>query len=773
MNAILPPIIRYTGLLAGAVLILSGFQTYGADPAIPSDSFPVFDSYVKISGQAPDITGNKAAYEARTQQPYNGGAGIEDLHYSKDLTKDDNLVIDGHALFGAADYLGQFHLSKNEVGSFEVGYKSFRTFYDGVGGFFPVNKEWMPMNNENLHTDRSKFWVEGTINQPNMPVLTLKYTNELRDGTKDSTIWGDTDLTGLPLAIAPNPVSPVRKIVPSYLQLDERHQSLEASVKHTVGNTTFQLTLLGDRTDNLDTRYVTRFPGEVIPWSAASLSTTVPQTSRTGISPQNAAKALLGPTNWNNQVLLQQSDGIQTKTSAITGKIDTVLNDKLTFHLGGSYQLLHSDITGERPLITSTPTSTGMVPVTTDTFTGLTGSSRVKVYTGSAAIDYKPVPDLFIKVAVRAEDEYIHGASRYNVVALPTVPVGTPATTVYTVPRVDWAKINQRSATPVVELRYTGIKNLSLYFTGSKRNLDGDERNASAYNPMFPNGTTATTTAPSNSAVVLANNNLAEDHGNYTLGANWRTCSMLTLRAEAFDKHHQYESAGFGVNLGDYYQVDSQFKGLKLTGIVKPLAELTLTSRYVYQTGTMQVTGFLPTYPAYDSCDAKNFNFGETVDWVPNKAIYVQLNGNVVFNKIGTIYPRAGITPAVSTTYTTSHATVVTARAYDTGNVLHNSNNNYVTASALAGFIVSKQADVQIQYTYYKADNGDAAMAAFTQPYGAASQESMVTAGIKYKVSARMVVNAKLGYLDSNNDTTGGNTNFHGPLGYVSLDYAL
>ena len=372
-------------------------------------------------------------------------------------------------------------------------------------------------------------------------------------------------------------------------------------------------------------------------------------------------------------------------------------------------------------------------------------------------MDYKPTKDLFIKLAVKAEDEYIHGQSSYQVVAAS----GTPATTITATPRVDWSKINQNSATPVLEMRYTGIKDISLYFTGSKRNLSGDERDTSSYNPLTAAGGT------------LANNNLMEDHGNYTLGANWRACSAVTLRAELFNKHHQFESAGFGVNLGDYYLVDSQFKGAKLTAIVKPVSELTFTTRYVYQTGNMQVTGFLPTYPAFDSCDAKNYNIGETIDWVPNKAIYVQLNANAVFNTINTIYPRAGTTPAVFTTYTTSHATVLTANAWDTNAVLQNSNNNYLTASAMVGFVAGKNSDVQLQYTYYKADNGDPAMAALTTPYGAAAEESMVTVGVKHKFSPRMVMHAKVGYLDSQNDTTGGNTNYRGPLGFVSLDYAL
>ena len=44
---------------------------------------------------------------------------------------------------------------------------------------------------------------------------------------------------------------------------------------------------------------------------------------------------------------------------------------------------------------------------------------------------------------------------------------------------------------------------------------------------------------------------------------------------------------------------------------------------------------------------------------------------------------------------------------------------------------------------------------------------------MKHKVSDRLLGHAKLGYISSDNDTTGGHTDFHGPLGYVSLEYGL
>ncbi len=577
-----------------------------------------------------------------------------------------------------------------------------------------------------MHTDRSKFWLEGSLTLPNLPVLTLRYTNEIRDGQKDSTIWGDSDFTGLPNNTPP--LSQVRKLVPGYINLDEHHQALELSLRHTIGATTLQLTVLGDKTDNLDSRYVARFPGEARPY---------PTPSSTVLQP---------PDKMNNQVLQQQADGEITKTTGVVGTVDTVLSKVVTLRVGGKFELVHADFTGDRTLVTSTPTAAGVVPVATANVQGLFGGSRVKVYTGNLGLDLKPAPDLFVNVAVRAEQEYIRGNSGYNVLSAS----GSPAVNVATTPRVDWSRVQQHSATPALELRYTGIKNVSLYFNGSLRNLDGTERDTSSYNPLTA------------AAGTLANNNVSEDHGDYQLGANWRQSQWLTLRGELFRKQHKDESAGYGVNLGDYYLLDSQFTGVKFTAVAKPSALVSATTRYLYQKGTMQVTGFLPTYPAYDSGKATYYSLGESIDIVPNQQCYVQLNANVVFNTINTIYPRAGVTPASGSN-----------QAYDTNRVLQNSNNNYFTGSVLFGCVMDKNTDLQLQGTYYEARNGDAALAALTMPYGVSTRDYSLTVGVKHRVSDKLVVNAKIGYVHSLNDTTGGFTNFHGPLAYLSIEHAL
>ncbi|MEJ1972348.1 MAG: hypothetical protein WDM96_07770 [Lacunisphaera sp.] len=155
---------------------------------------------------------------------------------------------------------------------------------------------------------------------------------------------------------------------------------------------------------------------------------------------------------------------------------------------------------------------------------------------------------------------------------------------------------------------------------------------------------------------------------------------------------------------------------------------------------------------SYQSMDSKNHLFGETVDWNPSKQVYMQLNVNVVFATIETGYPRAG------------------GLAND---VLRNSDNNYQNGNLVIGFVLNKSTDAQLECTGYRADNYDPLAPPSAVSYGAGAREYTVTAGVKHKLGDRMFLNAKVGYFDSRNDTTGGNTNFKGPVAYLSLDYSL
>ena len=137
---------------------------------------------------------------------------------------------------------------------------------------------------------------------------------------------------------------------------------------------------------------------------------------------------------------------------------------------------------------------------------------------------------------------------------------------------------------------------------------------------------------------------------------------------------------------------------------------------------------------------------------MPNKLFFLQVNAALVYDTISTGYPDAG------------------ELAND---VLRNADNNFWNGSILAGFVVNKLTNAQIEASYYKANNYEPAIAAATVPYGASGRGYSISAGLIRKLSTRWLASAKVGYFDHTNDTTGGYTNFRGPLGYISMQRAF
>jgi len=652
----------------------------------PTDAFPTYESYIKVSGQTPWVSGNSASYQKRTQTRADGSAGIEDLHVSRDVAKDTTLVVDGRALSGAEDYLLRVNVTKEGLGAVDVGYSQFRTFYDVIGGFFPLNKRFMALSPEAIYTDRGHFWAEAKIALKDKPVFTLRYTNETRMGQKDSIIWGDSNLTGLPTVPANNAT---RKIAPATIDLNERRERIEASVKHTAGKTTAEVRLLGEWVHNVDTRNFVRYPGEVTP----------------------------NPERINAQV-----DGLSTRSFSAFATTETALSERLALNTGLSFQHLTSTVRGSRA------NAIGVLP--TFDFKDLNGGSNVKVYTANASLGYRPSANWYIQPALRFEDNSSRSAGTFTRVTQTSA----------TAPQVfafykENERIKEQLVTPDLSVRYTGFSKLVIYGTASDRINRGDERRTDQYS----------TAVPTSAQIWLQDVNQDQTHA--TLGANWNASSNLIFRGEVFHKDHENKFLGYENQLGSRYVIGYQFTGLKLTAIVKPLPQLSFTTRYLPQQGTMQVT--TEATPEFDSMHARSHLLGETIDWNPSTNVFVQANANVGFNTISAAYPSAA-NPSQ-----------------------RNSDNNYWTGSLITGFAVDKNTDVSVQYTFQKADNFLPGLATYTQPYGASYKEETFTVGVKHKFSKTWMGSAKVGYFDSKNDTTGGNTNFRGPLAYIAMEHAL
>ncbi len=730
--------LRTTGLAAGlAVLSLPAV-------AAESDALPEFDSnYITFSAGGADVNGSKAAYQARTQNAKTGAAGIEDLRFDYDLKDKTTLSVTGRALAGQEDYLLNFRFAKEEVGSFEVGYKTFRTFYDGAGGFFPIGNVWMPLFSRPLYVDRGQLTVLGTIALPKAPVWTFKYTHSTRDGRKDSTIFGDTNLTGIPILAGPgavNPVAAMRKLLPTYVDLDEQNDTWEISVRHKVGNTSAVVTVGGNMIEDVNVREMQQNIGELAVYPAPVFTAPTVNNVRAG-SPRRTT-----------MTQRQEEEGYYGSAT-----FETVIDSKLTVFGGLQYHTADVEISGSRLFRATIASATGVREYAGGfNNTGATarapynwvaaGDLEFKVLTGNFGARFNPSKDLALEAAIRGERWEDSGTNVANY-SSQGVTLATGAVTNYAAQGRHGVNNVEKPWTPTFDFRYTGFKGMALYGSWEYRTSKQDEHVRYA----GLNGLTKAT------EVDLIGKNIEETHCNATLGVSATISPKFNLRAEVFTKDHENDFNGYDDVLGRNYVLNYDITGAKLTATVKPGPTVNLTTRYIVQrskaavyhdglTNANVINGWV------DGNDSTRHSLSEGVTWNVSKTVFVQANGTVVYDQMQTMYP------------------------WISGNAkrnFRNADNNYVTGDATIGFAIDRKTNGMLQATYYRANNFDASYAAVGMPLGASAKESSVSLGVKHKIDDKTVLFGKVGYFDSENGTRGGFADFSGPLAYVSIQRAF
>ena len=735
MQTTFSSLLRRTSLIcAGAALALPGVRLAAAPAPAEADAFPTYESYIKVSGEAPFITGDTAAFAQRSGTSSNGTYGIEDLFITKDLGNDINMKVNGKAMDGSEDYLGTINFSKDDFGSVEVGYKRYRIFYDGVGGFFPLADKFQRMSNENLHVDRSAFWFTAKIQKGDGPAVTLSYHDEMRTGRKDSSEWGaiinpDATITKGALVGTALPVN-TPYIAPNVQLLDEHHNILEGSVTASFWKTTDTLKATMDWVNNNDGRVYVKYPNSTVIVDPPATITDDRETT------DNHSFRLLNQT-------------------------ETKFNDIVSLEVG----LTYFHLTGEEGGQWITPAYNAGAKALFNTVTAgnIFASPTLDDYVANAFLKFTPNKDWRADIGFRDEYNSVGDSGGFTVVSLAATAKNTSSLYQTTAQDVTYSHETDRIQTPEVTLQYLGIRNLAVYAEYSDRINKGDQHWSNPFAVTSTSGTGVITTLPiPPGSVFLQEAN--QDNQNAKLGANWNPLTKLTLRAEIFRKDHTNKFIGANnyvgtASFGALYATGYTFTGTTLSAIFKPVPELTFNTRYQQQDGKMSVTANVVNGGlGYESPSGKATirMLSETVDWAPYKQLYVKGNVSAIYNTIETTYP-----------------TVVTSATAPVAVPFVNADSNYVVGSATCGFAVDKKSDLLLQGFWEHSNNYNPQVALGGQPYGASFEIESVTGGIKHKFSSRLIGEAKVGYMKGTSDTTGGFTNFNGPLAYLSLTYAL
>ena len=701
--------------LAAPALVLTltvashaGTATTPTAPAAPAEA----SNWIGFTIGGAFVNGNDAGMQRRTQTNGDFYGGIDSFQFSKALDKSTTLTIDGHAMPGLEDYLGNINVTKTGVGYVKVGYKQYRTWYDGSGGYMPQLAEQYtePKWGDELHLDRGEFSLEAGLRMENLPEITFRYSHAFRDGQKDSTGWGERQVIS---STSTNPY----KFQPSLWHLDEKIDTFGLEVEHTLGNTDLGLGLTYEHVSYTNSFEDTR----------GALNTT---------------------TNLNNiRTNINSSD---YKMDLFAGNIHSVtrFDDKLWLTAGFAYTTVNTNTDGSSRQFFNAPGSTA-----NDTYyTSPAGGGEFSEYVANLNVMWNPFVDLTITPSARVERSFQNAM----MVVDNSVPVGIkPAGSAYT------ADFDTSATTGAIDIRYTGISELVLYAKGQW----GYEEQSKWYQDVYtPNALQPV--LPVGGGNDWLRDDIQINEQEYTLGANWYPMSGLSFSLQGLYSVRDQSYApvanngpGGAVTLRPaILEHDTTVDDINLRMTYRPMSNLSLVTRYDYRDTTYSNNGvkWTPGTPAggppdssmlagVDSGLVTSNVLSECATWSPMARLYLQANACFTWSKTNT--------DAIW---------------------VPDSRNNYFSGSLTAGYAIDDKTDITATYTYYGASNyeqqGSPYTASSTSPipygmgYGLNTQEHGVNLTLTRAITPNMIWNLRYGFVTSQTspmpDQSGGFNDF-------------
>ena len=523
------------------------------------------------------LDGDKARAQQRLGMGAGGYGGIEDFHWEFQPSKKTYFEMDTRAMFDQQDYALRYELTRPEFGFFRGGFKQYRTYYDGSGGFYPPSGTWFSLDDDALELDRGEVWVEAGLLLPKIPQITFKYTYQYRTGEKNSTSWGDSNFT------VPSSSSPLdlRAMVPSFWDIDEKRHLLQGDVKHHVGKTELGLGL----------RYEM---SEV----------------------DNALKGRRRPDEGSTQDrYLTSRQQIETDLLNLRAYSETRLNEKIRFSSGYAFTTLDTDLSGSRIYGDAYDVGYRQDYAYAQGFNALAGGSQMDQHVVHLNLMASPWTNLVVVPSLRIENLGVDSQSSY----LLTGPAGI---------RPDEAA-SERSLIDVAErldVRFTGLTNWVLYTRGDWSQSQGDLTEKGGVGPTldYPG--------------VLRNTDDAHFTQKYTVGANWYPSRRLNIDLQYYFKQRENEydhDVDSTFNDGaDAYPAFFHLQRFETDDIncrftLRPWKNVTLVTRYDFQYSRTAST------PEADAAlseaiqsEINSHILGQSLTWIPWSRLYLQASVN-------------------------------------------------------------------------------------------------------------------------------------------------
>lgn len=680
-------------ILVTPTLVLAQFGgpaqgAYGMQPVDPG----TFNNVIGLSLGAPNVDGSAAYYMQRYRTPESLFGGIEMLHYESFVGDDGILTLDGKAIPGNDEYRADLKLEVLDKGFIKGSIDQFKVRYDGLGGYLePIDLTFLPRDRE-LAMDRGDYGFEAGLRIPDLPAITVRYTHRFRDGTKPSLSWGDSYEVG---------ELNRKNIVPSFWLSDEKRDIFDASVEHTMGKTTVSVSggfETGDISNKLN---VWRRPGE------------------------------------SAERFLTDNEAGETSANHFRISSSTRLSDNARFSAFALRHEAETDVYGDRiygadfgaPFSESYPNAQRR----DHGFIDLDGTTSRTAMVAGASFSYR-FGDVTLIPSLRYEDMELDG----DVTVTDTNIERDGSMT-----RHPLANSATRSATDLMgslELRFTGIDNLTLYARGDLLDRTGDVYEQELETDTGSEEFTREAEETKSAFKIMG-------------GLNWRPTSKVRLSGQVYHRTRSIEydhivNADGPLTYPGFLQAqDFETLDMNASLRVQPDPRVTLSVRFDWRESTTDGTG--GDLGTYRSATIDSQTLTAVAHFVPTSGSYVQLN--LTSSEFGVVTP-------------------INEMTGDVANIVPEARSDYLTFGVNAGTVVTDRLDVDGSVFYLKSDNF-VDNYAVGHPYQISLEEQGFSAGMRYQVNEQLTGSLKGYYFINRDDTFGGNQDFDVIMVYAGVAY--
>lgn len=410
---------------------------------------------------------------------------------------------------------------------------------------------------------------------------------------------------------------------------------------------------------------------------------------------------------------------------------ETWLKQNLFFSSGFMFVNLDNDFSGRR--IYGDDFDVGYVPIATSGagYTNLVGGAQKNEYVLNLNLMATPMKHLTIVPSIRVQrEDWDADSSTYSTLGLSSSgPLASDS-------EGDSLDVRER-----LDVRYTAITNCVLYAQGEWTEGQGNLEESGGIYLGSP---------------ILRDTEDERFFQKYSAGLRWYPARTMSLDVGGYYKKNRYEydhnedntSNAAGANRYPAFLVMQDFEtydgNARLT--LRPVRNVTLVTRYEYQLSTIQTkpageSGFNEV----ESSEMTSHIIAQNISWSPWSRLYLQVGFNYVLSETET--PTSDYTEAVL-----------------------DAENNYWTLNFNSGLVLDYKTDLNLAYTYYRADNYED-NSDFGVPYGSGAEEHGITATLVRRLSERLRVTLRYGYYHYEDELYGGNNDYNAHVVYSSLQY--